>query len=171
MMSLFISTSSVIEVGKLFLLVALSYMLFEVTTKDRKLNVYHYFNLLFAISMIVFVVYALLFRGDLYGQVRSEYFLVSLVGLAVAMIYTPAKKMVLPPRPVEVAPAAPKRVVRKVKKTTKKVAKKVATKKVAAKKAPKKTVPKKAAPKKAVSKKAVSKKASAKKSALKKKRA
>ena len=127
MLSLFIASSSLIEVGKLFLLVVLSYMLFELTTRRRGSSVYHHFNILFAITTIVFVIYALAYKGDLFGLVHMEFFLLSLIAFALSMMYTPRRRRVLlPPRPV-------KREVRAVKKTT--------SKKVVAKnKAPKRTV-------------------------------
>lgn len=137
MISLFISTSSLIEVGKLFLLVVLSYMLFELTTHRRGVSVHHHFNILFSVSMVVFVLYALLLKGDLYSQVRMEFFLVSLVAFAMSMIYAPKRvRVVVPSKPIR-----SRKVVRKVKKTTaNKVNKKTTTRKVSKKVTPKKKV-------------------------------
>jgi outer membrane biosynthesis protein TonB len=145
MMSLFISsTSFLFEVGKLFLLIVLSFALITISTKKKGSSVYHQFNILFALAMIVFVIYVLVLQGSLYANVRLEFLALSLVGFAMSLLYSPKKrrvqrKMTPPPKP---APIKEKVVVKEVIVTKQPIVKKEVKKKVKSSK-PKKVLIKK----------------------------
>lgn len=147
MISLFSASCGFLLMGKLFLLIVLSFMLFNVTIVKKVKTIYHRFNIIFAMSMVVFVVYVLFFKSVLYPQVRLMFFLGSLIGLAMALYYAPKKrKMMRPPKPMIIRQVA-KEPTKEAKETTvvataqkkpakttkKKVVTKKSTKKVAKK--------------------------------------
>lgn len=112
MLSLFFGTEGLFDKLKLLVLVLLSIFLLAVNGRNIK-TIYHKCNVIFAVSMAIFILYTLLFKSLLFNQVRMMFFLGTLIGLAMSFHYEPKRKRMLPPpKPISIK----KREVREVKK-------------------------------------------------------
>jgi len=178
-LSLLIQSSSLVQAGKLALLVLNAFILYRITTKDAVLKTIHTFNYLFIAAIIIFVVYATAYKADLYPNIILEFIIGSLIGISLSVWHKDRKKRrverqlkLTPPRRPYMKESTSEELSKPVvisseTSTAKKTTKKAATKKATKKKTAKKTSTKKAT-KKATTKKATSKKAAKKKTAKKK---
>lgn len=173
LLTLFVASTGTLQTLKYVLLIVAAFFLFRIAIVDRKQTSYHTFNYLFMAAIIVFALYSALYKGDLYPNIVWQFFVASIVGLIVSIMYTEPQKRVMlkaPQRPtIMERKVSSEKVVKKAPaKKAKKVIKKKAVKKATKKKVAKKSTTKKKAVKKAVKKKPIKKKVAKKKVAKKK---
>ena len=163
---MFLQTTGVIELTKYLLLLVASYTLLRTTIKKGLSKTMFAFNYLFTTSTIIYILYGLFFKGNLFMNITLYFMAASIIGFGLSLSLKAkkttkktVKKIVFraPKKPIAKKTTKKKATKKTAKKTTKKKVAKKTTKKKTAKKTTKKKVAKKTVTKKTVKRSARSK--------------